>query len=73
MDTLDLWLDDPKKEAVGEPIGDNLVLKLDVNSNVVGVEVLSLSKLDEEDLARLPKEVRETLISALRKIASSTP
>jgi len=73
MDTLDLWLDSPNKETVSEPISDNLVLKLDTNNKVIGVEVLSLSKLNEEDLAKLPKEVKETLISSLRKIANSVP
>ena len=41
LDTLNLWLDDPEKEEIAEPLGDNIVLKLDKKGETIGVEIIS--------------------------------
>lgn len=69
VDTLDPWLDDPEGEVVSEPLSDNVVVKLDKENCVVGVEVISLSRLNEDDVESMPVEIREAFMSALKKIA----
>jgi len=66
--TLDIWLDDPSLEVESETVTDNLVLKLDGEGRVIGVEVLDVGGVSEEDVARLPRSVRESLSEALREI-----
>ena len=44
---------------MAEPLSDNVVLKLDRDGNVVGVEILTLRKLDSEDLEKLPRKRQE--------------
>ncbi|MFH0712938.1 MAG: DUF2283 domain-containing protein [Candidatus Micrarchaeota archaeon] len=39
--TLDIWFDDPSKEAMCEETGEELILKKDKNGNVIGVEKLN--------------------------------
>ena len=70
LDTLDLWLDDPEGEALSEPLNDNVVVKLNKKNDVIGVEVISLSRLNEDDMESMPREMREALASALKKIAA---
>lgn len=70
VDTLDLWLDDPESEVVGEPLSDNVVVKLGKENCVVGVGVISLSRLNEDDVESMPVEIREAFMSALNKIAA---
>jgi len=72
LDTLDLWLDDPDSEALSEPLNDNVVIKLNNKNDTIGVEVVSLSRLNEDDIESMPTEIRETLVSALKKIAAKT-
>jgi len=72
LDTLDLWLDDPDSEALSEPLNDNVVIKLNNKNDTIGVEVVSLSRLNEEDIESMPIEIREALTSALKKIAAKT-
>ena len=71
LDTLDLWLDDPEKEEIAEPLGDNIVLKLDRKGEIIGVEIISLRNLIREDTAKLPKQVRSQVKETLKKIAIS--
>ena len=71
LDTLNLWLDDPEKEEIAEPLGDNIVLKLDKKGEIIGVEIISLRNLIREDTAKLPKQVRSQVKEALKKIAIS--
>jgi uncharacterized protein YuzE len=72
LDTLDLWLDDPDSEALSEPLNDNVIVKLNNKNDTIGIEVISLSRLNEEDIESMPIEIREALISALKKIAAKT-
>ncbi|WP_461863536.1 DUF2283 domain-containing protein [Thermococcus sp.] len=46
METLDIWFDDPGKEAVCEEVGEGIILKKDKNGRVIGIEVLYFSKED---------------------------
>ena len=51
-DSMDIWFDEPTKEYVCEEINDHLLLKKDKEGGVIGVEIISLSKL-----AKAPLEV----------------
>ncbi len=51
-DSIDIWLDEPTKEHVCEEINDHILLKKDKEGGVIGVEIISLSKL-----AKAPLEV----------------
>lgn len=46
METLDIWFDDPNKEAICEELGGGIILKKDKNNKVIGIEVLYFSKED---------------------------
>lgn len=41
--TLDIWFDDPKKEAICEETGEELILKKDKHGNIIGIEKLNAS------------------------------
>lgn len=70
LDTLDLWLDDPDSEALSKPLNDNVIVKLNKKNDIIGVEVVSLSGLNEDDIESMPLEIREALMSALKRIAA---
>lgn len=40
--TLDIWLDDPKKEFICEETGEEIIFKKDKNGNVIGLEILNV-------------------------------
>ena len=53
--TLNVWFDDPSKEAISEETSEEIVLVKDKNGKVIGFEVLNyLSLRDIEDLKKLP-------------------
>lgn len=55
--TLNVWFDDPAKEAVSEETSEEIVLVKDKNGKVIGFEVLNyLSSGDLKDLKKLPVE-----------------
>lgn len=68
MDTLDLWIDDPGEEVEADPLGDNIIVKLDGNGKPIGLEVISLEKLNSGELEKLPNELRVALRDTLRKL-----
>ena len=39
--TLDIWFDEPSKEATCEETGEELILKKDKNGKIIGVEKLN--------------------------------
>ena len=51
-DSMDIWFDGPTKEYVCEEINDHILLKKDKEGGVIGIEIISLSKL-----AKAPLEV----------------
>ncbi len=58
---LDIWLDDPKKEAYCSETGDEVILRKDTNGRVIGFEILNF--LSPRQLkARLPKSSPEISI-----------
>lgn len=53
--TLNVWFDDPAKEAVSEETSEEIVLVKDKKGKVIGFEVLNyLSSSDLKDLKKLP-------------------
>jgi uncharacterized protein YuzE len=56
--TLSVWFDDPKKEAVCEESDDDVVLVKDRDGRVIGFERLNyLSAKQRQDGVRIPVEV----------------
>ena len=55
--TLNVWFDDPAKEAVSEETSEEIVLVKDKKGKVIGFEVLNyLSPSDSKVLKKLPVE-----------------
>lgn len=53
--TLNVWFDDPEKEAICGETSEEIVLIKDKNGKVIGFEVLNyLSREDIADLKTLP-------------------
>ena len=55
--TLNVWFDEPKKEAVCEETGDEGILIKDKKGKVIGFEKLNYHIPIEKSLKRLPIEV----------------
>ena len=51
-DSMDIWLNEPTKEYTCEELDDHILLKRNKGGDVIGIEILSLSKL-----AKVPVEV----------------
>lgn len=68
-DTLDVWLGDPSREVHAEPVTDNLVSKYNAQGNVIGFEVIQLSRLNNEDMKRMPEEVRVLLMQSATRLS----
>ena len=60
-DTLDIWIGDSSSETHAEPATDNLVIKYNSREEIIGFEIIELSKLNLEDMNNMPKEVTEML------------
>jgi len=55
--TLNVWFDDPAKEAVAEETSEEIAIVKDKKGKVIGFEVLNyLSSSDLKDLKKLPVE-----------------
>ena len=55
--TLNVWFDDPAKEAMAEETAEEVVLIKDKNGKVIGFEFLNyLSSSDLKELKNLPVE-----------------
>lgn len=54
--TLNVWFDDPKKEAETEEVGDGTVISKDKNGKVIGFEKLYIDLPSTADLKSLPIE-----------------
>ncbi len=68
-DTLDVWLASPSQEAYSEPLTENLVRKHDSSGETIGFEILSLSRLDKEDMRRLPREAKKLLEDSISRLS----
>jgi len=54
--TLNVWFDDPKKEAETEEVGDGTVVSKDKTGKVIGFEKLYVDLPKAKDLNSLPIE-----------------
>jgi uncharacterized protein YuzE len=57
VDTLDIWIGDPSSEVHSEPATENIVIKYDSREEIIGFEIIELSRLDREDVRKLPEEI----------------
>jgi uncharacterized protein YuzE len=55
--TLNVWFDDPKKEATCEETGEEVILMKDKKGRVIGFEKLNYHLPIKEPLRALPVEV----------------
>ena len=68
-DTLDIWIGDSSDEAQAEPITENLVSKRNRRGEVIGFEIITLGKLNSEDMRRLPEEARALLKESATRLS----
>lgn len=71
IDTLDIWLGEPDEEVGGEEVADGIIAKLDRHGQIIGVEIVSLSKTRKEELVNLPEEIRQALLQSMRELAAA--
>ncbi len=50
--TLDIWFENPKKEAINEETSDEMILKKDRKGKIIGIEILNFIKAK-----RVPREL----------------
>jgi len=72
LDTLDVWFGDVGTVVESVEVGDGIISKLGKNGEVIGVEIVGLSKTRKEDLAGLASDVRNTLLEAIKKQSVAT-
>jgi uncharacterized protein YuzE len=72
VDTLDIWIGDPSSETHAEPATDNLVIKYNSREEVIGFEIIELSRLDNEDISKIPKEIVELLKESANRLSIAT-
>jgi uncharacterized protein YuzE len=68
-DTLDIWLGDPSSETSSEPVTDNLVSKRNRRGETIGFEIIILSKLNNEDMRKMPEEARALLKESANRLS----
>lgn len=71
-DTLDIWLGDPSSETHSEPVTENLVSKRNDRGETIGFEIISLSKLNAEDMNKMPEEARGLLKESATRLSIIT-
>ncbi len=55
--TLNVWFDDPSKEAVSQETAEEVILVKDINGKVIGFEVLNyMAKSEMRNIKNLPVE-----------------
>jgi hypothetical protein len=60
-DTVDIWLANQSTESYAEPLTENLVSKHNSRGDAIGFEIISLSKLNAEDMRKMPEKARVML------------
>jgi uncharacterized protein YuzE len=68
-DTLDIWLGDPSSETDAEPLTENLVSKRNRRGAIIGFEIITLGKLNSEDMRKMPKEARVLLKESANRLS----
>jgi uncharacterized protein YuzE len=72
LDTLDVWFGDITATVESAEVGDGIISKFGKNGEIIGVEIVGLSKTTKKDLAGLPCDVRKTLLKAITKLSVAT-
>lgn len=57
FNTLDIWFDDPSKEAMSEETGEEIILKKDKAGRVIGIEKLNALPSPSKSSKKKPFEV----------------
>lgn len=68
-DTLDIWLGDPSSETEAEPLTDNLVSKRNGRGAIIGFEIITLGKLNSEDMRKMPSTARALLKESANRLS----
>jgi len=71
LDTSDVWFGEREEAAESAEVGEGVVVKLDKDGGIIGVEIISLSKTGREELANLPVDIRQALVESIRKLAAA--
>ena len=53
-DTVDIWIGNPSTESYSEPLTENLVSKHNTRGDTIGLEIITLNKLNAEDMKKMP-------------------
>jgi uncharacterized protein YuzE len=69
VDTLDIWVEDPSSEVHSEPATENVVIKYNSHEEIIGFEIIELSKLDNEDVRKLPKEIVDLIKESANRLS----
>jgi hypothetical protein len=69
-DSLDLWIGNPEHEKYSNSLTDNLVMKYS-EKEVIGLEILELSKFTQKDLGKLSSDVRKVLVGTMAKFTKT--
>lgn len=72
LDTLDIWFGDISAVTESVEAGDGVISKIGNHGEVIGVEIVGLSKTSKDDLAGLPSGVRKMLLEAINKLSVAT-
>ncbi len=67
-DTLDIWLGDSSTETEAEPITENLVSKRNRRGEIIGFEIITLGKLNSEDMRKMPANARAWLKESANRL-----
>ena len=68
-DTLDIWFSNPSSETYSEPITENLVSKRNNRGETIGFEIITLGKLNTEDMRKMPEEARVLLKESVTRLS----
>lgn len=71
-DTLDIWLGDPSSETYAEPITENLISKRNRRGETIGFEIITLGKLNSEDMRKMPEAARVLLKESATRLSIVT-
>ncbi|HIH21004.1 TPA: DUF2283 domain-containing protein [Candidatus Micrarchaeota archaeon] len=55
--TLDIWFDDPQKEAISEETGEEVILKKDRQGKIIGIEKLNVLATPLKQMGKFPFEM----------------
>lgn len=71
-DILDIWLGETSSETNSEPFTENLVGKRNRRGQIIGFEIITLSKLTDEDMRSMSEEARALLKESANRFSILT-